>query len=90
MIGNNQRAGYREQGVAREQLSIRRLPIGCAEHDGDRSVQHRIAPIALGELVGSEITLQVKEIDAIEERDRYLDSLERSPSLCDVEHIVEH
>ena len=90
VIGDNQGTDYCKQGVAVEQLSIRGLPIGCAEYEGDGCVQHRISPITLGQLVGAEIALQVKEVNAIEERDGYLDGLERSPSLCDMEHIIEY
>ena len=90
MIGDNQGADHREQGIASEQLSIRRLPIGCTECHSDGCVQHRIPPIALWELVGAEIALQVKEVDAIEERDGYFNGLERSPSLWDMEYIIEH
>ena len=90
VIGDNQGAGHREQGVASKQLSIRRLPIGCAEYHSNGCIQHRISPIALGELVGAEIALQVEEVDAIKERDGDFNGLERSPSLCDMEYIIEH
>ena len=90
VIGDNQGADHREQGVGSEQLSIRRLPLGCTEYHSDGCVQHRISPIALGELVGAEIALQVEEVDAIKERDGDFNGLERSPSLCDMEYIIEH
>src|SRR5512134_124914 len=90
VIGDNQGADNREQGVASKQLSVRRLPIGCTECHSDGCVQHRIPPISLGELVGAEIALQVKKVDAIEEGNGYFNGLERSPSLCDMEYIIEH
>jgi hypothetical protein len=41
-------------------------------------------------LVGAEIALQVEEVDAIKERDGDFNGLERSPSLCNMEYIIEH
>jgi hypothetical protein len=90
VIGGNQGADHGEQGVAVEQLSIRGLPISCAEYEGDGCVQHRISPITLRELVGAEITLQIEKVDAVQKRDGYFDGLDRPPALCDMDHIVEH
>ena len=53
-------------------------------------VQYRVPPIALGELVGPEIALQVEEVDAIEQRDGYFNDLQRSPSRCDMEYVIKH